>query len=82
MNWDDQSLQRDFGSWAETLVLQRRKIQQRFTGSVHLKGPVQVVNHFHSDFINGINVSSLPETIVDKNTHQIITGKFKRVMNF
>lgn len=66
--------QRDFGTWVDTLVLQETDDEQHFTGFVHMKGPVHVFGDFRSDWFNGINVSRLPEVLVDKTAHQIIAG--------
>jgi len=74
-------LQRNFRKWAEKLVLQKSEEEQHFTGFVHLKGPVKVVDRFRSDWINGMNVSTLPETLVDKNAHQIVTGNQIKLCN-
>lgn len=58
----------------DSLVLQQTKGEQRFTGFVRLKGPVHVAGDFNCDWFNGINVSSLPEVLVDKTSHQVIEG--------
>lgn len=66
--------ERDFRAWSEKLILQKSEKEQHFTGSVRIVGPVDVVENFRSDWINGINVSMLPGVLVDKNAHQIVKG--------
>ena len=58
-------------------MLQKSEQKQHFSGFFRLQGPVHVVEHFRSDWINGINVSHLPEILVDKNSHQIVTGQIE-----
>ncbi|KAK4037290.1 hypothetical protein OUZ56_029326 [Daphnia magna] len=58
-------------AWSEKLILHKSEKEHHFTGSVWIVGPVQLVESFRSDWINGINVSVLSGVLVDKNAHQI-----------